>query len=82
MEKYEELARKILSDLCDTDEIFKDYDLDILDTGYLDSFALLDVIVEVEEELKIKVRANDINKEDIRTVNNFIAFLKNMASKN
>lgn len=82
MEKYEELARKILSDLCDTDEIFKDYDLDLLDTGYLDSFALLDVIVEVEEELKIKVRANDINKEDIRTVNNFIAFLKNMASKN
>ena len=50
--------------------------MDLLDTGYLDSFALLEIIVSVEDAMGIKVKPTDINKEDIRTVNNFIKFLK------
>ncbi|MBM6990365.1 MAG: D-alanine--poly(phosphoribitol) ligase subunit 2 [Mobilibacterium timonense] len=76
MDKYEQIARTVLEDACETDEIFEDYDMDLLDTGYLDSFALLEIIVSVEEAMGIKVKPTDINKEDIRTVNNFIRFLK------
>ena len=41
MDKYEQMARDILESTCETDEIFEDYDMDLLDAGYLDSFSLL-----------------------------------------
>ena len=46
MDKYEQIARTVLEDACETDEIFEDYDMDLLDTGYLDSFALLEITAE------------------------------------
>lgn len=75
MEKYEEIAREILESTCETDEIFEDYDMDLIDAGYLDSFALLNIIVEIENHMGIKLQPTDIKKEDISTVNNFIKFI-------
>lgn len=75
MDKYEKIAREILESTCETDEIFEDYDMDLIDTGYLDSFALLNIIVEIENRLGIKLQPTDINKNDISTINSFINFL-------
>ena len=75
MEKYEKIAREILEDTCETDEIFEDYDLDLIDAGYLDSFALINIIVEIERRLGIRLQPTDIKKEDVSSVNRFITFL-------
>lgn len=75
MDKYEKMAREILADTCETDEIFEDYDMDLIDAGYLDSFALLNVIVEIEKRMGIRLQPTDIRKEDFSSVNKFIAFL-------
>ncbi len=50
MDKYEQMARDILESTCETDEIFEDSDMDLLDAGYLDSFSLLNIIVEIEDK--------------------------------
>lgn len=76
MEKYEKIARDILLDTCETDEIFDDYNLDLIDSGYLDSFALLNIIVKIEEKMGLRLEPSDINKENIHTINSFIEFLK------
>ena len=76
MSKYEKIAREILEDTCETDEIFDDYDLDLIEAGYFDSFALLNIIVNIEEKMGIRLQPTDINKKDISTVNSFISFLK------
>ena len=81
MNKYEKIARDILLDTCETDEIFEDYDLDLIDAGFLDSFALLNIIVKIEEIMKIRLQPSDINKDNIRTINSFIEFLKNKDAK-
>lgn len=81
MDKYEKLACEILEDTCETDEIFDDYDLDLIESGYLDSFALLNIIVNIEEKMGIRLQPTDINKKDICTVNSFIEFLKNKDAK-
>lgn len=76
MDKYEKIARDILFDTCETDEIFDDYDLDLIDAGYLDSFALLNIIVKIEEYMGLRLQPSDIKKENVHTVNAFIDFLK------
>ena len=76
MTDIEKIARQILEDTCETDEIFEDCDMDLIDAGYLDSFSLLNIIVEIEKKLGIVLQPTDITKDDIQTVNKFIAFLK------
>ena len=82
MEKYEQLARDILESTCETDEIFEDYDMDLLDAGYLDSFSLLNIIVEIEEKMGIALQPTDMKKDNIRTVNDMIRFLEQIGGKN
>lgn len=81
MEKYEQLARNILESTCETDEIFEDYDMDLLDAGYLDSFSLLNIIVEIENKMGIVLQPTDIKKDNIRTVNDMIRFLEQIGDK-
>lgn len=76
MDKYEKIAREILEDVCETDEIFEDYDLDLVETGYIDSLGMLDIIVNIEQKMDIRLQPTDITKDDICTVNLFIEFLK------
>ncbi len=75
MDKYEVIARDILESTCETDEIFEDYDMDLIDSGYLDSFAMLNIIVEIESKMGIRLQPTDLTKDDIRTINSFIRFL-------
>ena len=76
MDKYEQIAREILEDTCETDEIFEDYDMDLIEAGYLDSFALLNIILGIEKKMGIRLQPTDIKKDDVKTVNQFIEFLK------
>ena len=76
MDKINSIARDILEEVCETNEIFEDLDMDLFETGYLDSFALLDIVVEIEDRLDIKINPNDINK-----VNTFTVFLQGYANK-
>ena len=82
MEKYEQLARDILESTCETDEICEDYDMDLLDAGYLDSFSLLNIIVEIEDKMGIALQPTDMKKDNIRTVNDMIRFLEQIGGKN
>ena len=76
MSENEKIAREILMNTCETDEIFEDYDMDLVEEGFIDSFALLNVIIDIEKETGVKLQVSDIKKEDISTVNNLIAFLE------
>lgn len=82
MDKYEQMARDILESTCETDEIFEDSDMDLLDAGYLDSFSLLNIIVEIEDKLGIAPgQPTDIKKDNIRTVNEMIRFVTELCYK-
>lgn len=76
MNENEKLARKILMNTCETDEIFEDYDMDLVEEGFIDSFALLNVIIDIEKETGVKLQVSDIKKEDISSINSLIKFLE------
>lgn len=75
MSENEKLAREILEKICGTDEIFEDYDMDLVEEGFIDSFAVLCVIVEIEHRMGLTLTPTDINKENISSINKLIEYI-------
>ena len=76
MENLKNIALDIMEELCETDEIREDLDLDLLDAGLIDSLSTINIILLIEEKFGLKLQPTDFTKEDISTVNNFISFLE------
>lgn len=74
---FEKIALEIMTEACETDEIKEDLDMDLFDAGLIDSLSTLNIIVLIEEKLKIRLQPTDFEKSDIASVNNLTAFLKN-----
>lgn len=75
---YKEIALDIYEEICDTDEIREDLDLDLFDAGLIDSLAVINIILKIEEKLDVSLQPTDFEKENIATINNFISFLENL----
>ncbi|MBQ2671750.1 MAG: D-alanine--poly(phosphoribitol) ligase subunit 2 [Clostridia bacterium] len=76
MEDLKNIALDIMEEICETDEIREDLDLDLMDAGLIDSLSTINVILLIEDKLGLKLQPTDFTKEDISTVNNFISFLE------
>lgn len=76
MEDLKNIALDIMEEICETDEIREDLDLDLMDAGLIDSLSTINVILLIEEKFGLKLQPTDFTKEDISTVNNFISFLE------
>lgn len=73
---FEKLALEIMEDVCETDEIRDDLDMDLFDAGLIDSLATINIILAIEEKIGVRLQPTDFEKKDISTVNNFKAFLE------
>ena len=76
MEDLKNIALDIMEEICETDEIREDPDLDLMDAGLIDSLSTINIILLIEDKLGLKLQPTDFTKEDISTVNNFISFLE------
>lgn len=77
---FENLALEIMEEICETDEIKKDLDLDLFDAGLIDSLSTINIILLLEEKLGVRLQPTDFERNDITTVNNFIKFLEKRCS--
>lgn len=59
---------KILEEVCD-DEIGQDFDMDLMEEGLLDSLAMVELLVAIEDEFGIVLSPTEYEKEDFSTVN-------------
>lgn len=67
---------KIFIDVTGNEEISEDLDLDLFEAGLLDSLAIIEVILKIEDELGIKLQPTDLEREDMSTVNKLTTFLE------
>lgn len=72
----EKIVLEILIEVTGTDEVAEDLDLNLFEAGLLDSLAIIEVLLKIEEELGIKLQPTDLEREDMSTVNKLISFLK------
>ncbi|MCI1477773.1 MAG: D-alanine--poly(phosphoribitol) ligase subunit DltC [Clostridium beijerinckii] len=67
---------EIFIEVTGNDEIAEDFDLDLFEAGLLDSLAIIEVLIQIEEKLGIKLQPTDLEREDMSTVNKLTAFLE------
>ncbi|MBE6062434.1 MAG: D-alanine--poly(phosphoribitol) ligase subunit DltC [Clostridium butyricum] len=68
---------EIFTDVTGSDEIAEDLDLNLFEAGLLDSLAIIEVLLQIEEKLGIKLQPTDLERDDMSTVNKLTAFLEN-----
>ena len=72
-----EKVLEIFIEVTGNDEIAEDLDLNLFDAGLLDSLAIIEVLLKIEENLGIKLQPTDLEREDMSTVNKMTEFLEN-----
>ena len=72
-----EQVLEIFIEVTGNDEIAEDLDLNLFDAGLLDSLAIIEVLLQIEEKLGMKLQPTDLEREDMSTVNKLAEFLEN-----
>lgn len=80
MKDIRETALDILEAACETDEVREDEEMDLFEAGIVDSIGMVSIIVEIEEQLGIKLQPTDLQKDDVKCVNNFVEYLEKITN--
>jgi D-alanine--poly(phosphoribitol) ligase subunit 2 len=72
----EEKILEILENICGTDEVREDKDINLFDNGLLDSLGIIELLIQIEEELGIVLQPTEMEREDIETPNKLIGYLE------
>ena len=67
---------EIFEEILDTDEIRDNMDLDMFENEMLDSLAIIEVLLGIEDKLGISLQPTDLERKGMATVNNLISFLE------
>lgn len=71
----EEKVFEILESVCGTDEVREEKDIQLFENGLLDSLGVIELLLEIEEKLGIKIQPTEVKREDISTPNKIIEYL-------
>ena len=61
----EEKLLDILERICDDEAVREDLEMDLFEEGLLDSLAIAELIVAVEEEFKVLLSPTEYEKEEL-----------------
>lgn len=67
---------EIFEEVLESDEIRDNEDLDLFENELLDSLAIIEVLLMIEEKLGISLQPTDLEREDMSSVNNLVNFLR------
>lgn len=77
----EEKVLDMLIEVTGSDDIADEKDTDLFEAGLLDSLGIIEVLLKIEEIFGLRLQPTDLEKSDMSTVNNLIAFLNTKASE-
>jgi len=77
----EEKVLNMLIEVTGSDDIAEEKDADLFEAGLLDSLGIIEVLLKIEEIFGLRLQPTDLEKKDMSTVNNLIAFLNTKASE-
>ncbi len=76
-EEAKEKLLEVLADICEDDVVMTDLDVDLFESGLLDSIAYMELLLEIERELGISVAPSEVEKEDVDTPSKLIEVVLN-----
>lgn len=60
------------------EEVVEDMDKDLLASGILDSFDIVNLVVKLEEEFDTEIDVEDVVPDNFRSVNAIVSLVKNI----
>jgi D-alanine--poly(phosphoribitol) ligase subunit 2 len=68
----------ILGEITGADsEIHEDLNIELFDSGILDSLGMIEILVAIQKELGLQIQPTEVERSEISTPNKIIAFLEN-----
>ena len=71
----EQEVLRLLIEVCGTDSIDSERDVDLFDAGLLDSLGVAQFLVSLEDDLGIRVPPTAVERDEISTVNRLLSFV-------
>ena len=68
---------EILESICGTDEVKENLDLNLFEDGLLDSLGIIELLLQLEETLGVKIEPTEIERETIETPKKIIDYINN-----
>lgn len=72
---HEHEVLRLLIDVCGTDAIDSERDVNLFEAGLLDSLSVTQLLVSLEDDLGIRVPPTAVERDEISTVNRILAFV-------
>ena len=63
----EEKILGVLAEICESDDILEQKDIDLFEEGYLDSLGFAEFLAELEERFQIVIAPSVVERSDINT---------------
>lgn len=73
-------VRRLVADVCGTDEVLDEPDLDLFDAGLLDSLGVVELLVDLGGRLGVDISPTEVDREDFDTVHKIVAFVRDRRS--
>ncbi len=73
------MEQKILDliyEVCDNKVIYNKKDVNLFETGLLESMDFIELLMNIEEEFDIEIAPEEIKKEEMATPNMLVAFIQ------
>ena len=65
MTEVEEKVSALIVQVCDTDEVLSDPDLDLFEAGLIDSMGFVELLFGLEQEFGLQVPPTEIERDDV-----------------
>lgn len=75
MDELKIQVTELLARVCGEDLICSDDSLELLDSGLLDSLAMMTLLAELEDTLGVEIQPSQINRECWRTPKSIVALV-------
>ena len=66
----------MLAEICEDDIVKKDLDIDIFETGLIDSLTFAELLVEIEDDFGVVIAPSEIDRRDINTPNKIVGLIQ------
>lgn len=67
---------KTIIEVCEEETVREDLDMDLFEEGLLDSLAMVELLVAIEDEFGITLSPTEYDKEQLASVNKILSVLK------
>lgn len=74
-EEQPAVVLELVAQACGSDQVLAEPDVDLLDAGLLDSLAMVELLVGIEERLGVEIPPTDVDRTELSSVTKIVAFV-------